>query len=102
MAYLLYYSFHISVEDPTDNCQVIRDYVDLCRCERLNIFSPENLKNGFTKDMEVKLREELKIHKVRIPCMFRRVSLISFLKAPLAWDKFRILSALIYRPCDLV
>lgn len=54
------------VEDPTDDCQAVRDYVDLCRCEQLNIFTPEKLKNGFTKELETELRAKLKIHKVKI------------------------------------
>lgn len=55
----------VSVEDPTDGCQAIRDFIDLCRCENLPCFSNENLKKGYKKEIENELREKFQIHKVR-------------------------------------
>ncbi|KAK7586005.1 hypothetical protein V9T40_003881 [Parthenolecanium corni] len=53
----------ITVEDPTDGCQAIRDFIDLCRCENLPCFSNENLKKGYKKEIENELREKFQIHK---------------------------------------
>ena len=41
----------ITVEDPSDDFMLLRFYVDSCLCRKLDSFSPENLKKGFSKAM---------------------------------------------------
>lgn len=58
------FDFFTLVEDPTEDCQAVRDFIDLCRCEKLACFADEKLKNGFSSEMEEELRTKLKINKV--------------------------------------
>lgn len=53
----------ITVEDPNDEFQHLRDYVDACRCKSLKAFSSENLKKGFTEEMAVEAKKVLKLNK---------------------------------------
>lgn len=52
----------ITVEDPSDEFQRIRNYVDAKLCKDLPAFSPTVIKNGFTKDMVKEAREKYKIN----------------------------------------
>lgn len=51
----------ITVEDPSDEFQRIRNYVDAKLCKDLPAFSPTVIKNGFTKDMVKEAREKYKV-----------------------------------------
>lgn len=53
----------ITVEDPNDEFQHLRDYVDACRCSSLKAFSSENLKKGFTEEMANEAKKNLKLSK---------------------------------------
>ena len=52
------------VEDPSYDFMRLRDYVDALRCRDLAVFSPENIRNGFSDRMVEQARKELKINKV--------------------------------------
>lgn len=67
----------ITVEDPTENCQAVRDFLDMCRCEKLDCFAEDKLKSGFTVEMETELRTKFKIHKKQA----RRIYEILLLRA---------------------
>jgi histone acetyltransferase 1 len=41
----------ITVEDPSDEFMKLRFYVDACLCRKLDSFSAEKLKQGFSKEM---------------------------------------------------
>lgn len=51
----------IQVEDPSENFTRMRDVLDCNLCKDLKAFSPEKLKNGFTKEMS---DEALEKHKL--------------------------------------
>lgn len=55
----------ITVEDPSYDFMRLRDYVDALRCRDLAVFSPENIRNGFSDRMVEQARKELKINKVQ-------------------------------------
>lgn len=54
----------ISVEDPSQAFQRIRDYVDASNLRLLPSFAKENLHNGFNKLMAQEAKEKFKINKV--------------------------------------
>jgi len=58
-------SFLISAEDPSENFQRVRDFVDTKNCSTLNEFLPENIHSNFTTAMAKAAREHFKINKVR-------------------------------------
>ncbi|XP_020896532.1 histone acetyltransferase type B catalytic subunit [Exaiptasia diaphana] len=67
----------ITVEDPSNSFLRLRDYVDSLACSKLECFSPDNLKKGFTDTL---LREAKKARKInKLQC--RRVYEILRLKA---------------------
>lgn len=66
----------ITVEDPSEDFQRLRDFVDCCRCSKLASFSKENLLKGFNKAMA---NEAKFIHKVN-PKQARRIYEILRLK----------------------
>ncbi|CAH1773589.1 unnamed protein product, partial [Owenia fusiformis] len=53
----------ITVEDPSENFQKMRDFVDAGNCMKLKEFQPERLLEGFSDDMEWAARHKLKINK---------------------------------------
>lgn len=53
-----------SVEDPSEECQYLRDYVDVSNCAKLSGWSKENLLQGFTPELEQEVYRELKLCKV--------------------------------------
>jgi len=53
------------VEDPSEDYQRVRDFVDTRNCMELESFSPENIQSGFTKEIVQEAREKFKINKVR-------------------------------------
>lgn len=57
----------ITVEDPSEDFQRLRDYVDCCRCSKLASFSKENLLKGYDKAMaaEAKSKHKLNAKQVR-------------------------------------
>ena len=52
------------MEDPSDECEALRDYVDTLSCMKLESFSSEKLKDGFSKEMENEATMKLKMTKV--------------------------------------
>ncbi|XP_041982856.1 histone acetyltransferase type B catalytic subunit [Aricia agestis] len=53
----------ITVEDPSEDFQRIRDYVDAKNCETLPAFQPAKLRNGFTTEMATQACSKFKINK---------------------------------------
>ncbi|CAF4916101.1 unnamed protein product [Pieris macdunnoughi] len=53
----------ITVEDPSDDFQRIRDYVDAKNCDKLPAFQPEKLYEGFSQEMVDQARSKYKINK---------------------------------------
>lgn len=59
------YIFIVSiVEDPSEDFQRLRDFIDVRNCMKLDIFSSANLEKGFTKDLVKECQGKLKINKV--------------------------------------
>lgn len=52
------------VEDPSEEFQRIRDYVDCINCSTLSSFSKDNLKLGFNQSMATEAKEKFKLNKV--------------------------------------
>lgn len=73
----------ITVEDPSENFQRVRDFVDARNCLGLSCFQPEKLHNGFSDEMVQEAREKLKLSKRQT----RRVYEILRLKATNVNDK---------------
>ena len=59
--------FFLAVEDPSENFQRVRDFVDAKNCAKLKSFQPDKLAEGFCYDMQLEAREKLKINRVRFP-----------------------------------
>jgi len=57
-----------AVEDPSENFQRVRDYVDAKNCSTLAAFDPKQLKKGFSDAMVTEARTKLKINKVGLFC----------------------------------
>ncbi|XP_069120366.1 histone acetyltransferase type B catalytic subunit-like isoform X2 [Argopecten irradians] len=53
----------ITVEDPSENFQRLRDFIDARNCMRLTSYETSKLKDGFTEDMAKEAREKLKLNK---------------------------------------
>lgn len=53
----------ITVEDPSENFQRLRDFVDARNCMKLKSFQPEKLRKGYDDDMPWEAREKLKINR---------------------------------------
>ncbi|RZF43934.1 hypothetical protein LSTR_LSTR006742 [Laodelphax striatellus] len=45
------FSIVLWIEDPTEEFQAVRDFVDACRCAALPAFRPDCLQQGFTDEM---------------------------------------------------
>lgn len=53
----------ITVEDPSDDFQRMRNFVDSKSCMKLKSFQKHEIKNGFNKEMIKEARETLKVNK---------------------------------------
>lgn len=53
----------ITVEDPSDNFQRLRDFVDARNCMALPCFHPDQLRKGFSEEMATESRMKLKLSK---------------------------------------
>ena len=53
-----------SVEDPSEDYQRVRDFVDVKNCLNLDSYTAENISSGFTKALVKETQEKLKINKV--------------------------------------
>nr|CAB3251832.1 histone acetyltransferase type B catalytic subunit [Phallusia mammillata] len=53
----------ITAEDPSDNFQRVRDFVDAKNLAQLKAFCPANLKESYSKEMEKSAKENHKINK---------------------------------------
>jgi len=67
----------IHVEDPSENFQRVRDYIDVRNCLKLPAFNPEMLHRGLTEKMCLEARDKLKLNKKQV----RRVYEILRLRA---------------------
>lgn len=54
------------VEDPSENFQRVRDFVDVKNCQGLSSFQPSKLLKGFSEDMQKEAREKFKLNRVII------------------------------------
>lgn len=73
----------ITVEDPSESFQRVRDFVDAKNCLNLPSFQSERLHQGFCDDMVQETREKLKLSKMQT----RRIYEILRLKATNVNDK---------------
>ncbi|XP_048577478.1 histone acetyltransferase type B catalytic subunit isoform X2 [Nematostella vectensis] len=55
----------ITVEDPSEDFVRLRDYVDCLACSKLDCFSPDKLRAGFTDSMAEEARKARKISKLQ-------------------------------------
>ncbi|KAK7495641.1 hypothetical protein BaRGS_00013088, partial [Batillaria attramentaria] len=53
----------ITVEDPSENFQRLRDFVDAHNCQKLASFQPESLLKGFSESMAAEAQSKLKLSK---------------------------------------
>lgn len=53
------------MEDPSENFQRLRDFVDVRNCMRLNNFQPDYLLEGFHDAMAEEARKKLKLNRVK-------------------------------------
>lgn len=56
----------ITVEDPSENFQRLRDYVDSRNCQLLGTFDKQHLCNGFSEEMVQEAKNKLKLSKKQI------------------------------------
>lgn len=54
---------YVSVEDPSEKFQLIRDYLDMKSCLTLPSFSPQLIKGDFSKNMIQEARNQCKINE---------------------------------------
>ncbi|XP_048730537.2 histone acetyltransferase type B catalytic subunit-like [Ostrea edulis] len=73
----------ITVEDPSENFQRVRDYVDVKNCQGLSSFQSEKLLKGFSEEMQKEACEKFKLNKKQA----RRVYEILRLKVTDMGDK---------------
>lgn len=73
----------ITVEDPSENFQRVRDFVDVKNCQGLSSFQPSKLLKGFSEEMQKEAREKFKLNRRQA----RRVYEILRLKATDMSDK---------------
>ncbi|KAH9494842.1 histone acetyltransferase 1 [Bulinus truncatus] len=67
----------ITVEDPSENFQRVRDYVDARNCSKLDSFQPRELNKGFSHEMIHEAQTKLKLNRLQA----RRIYEILRLKA---------------------
>ena len=60
----LYVSNYLAVEDPSENFQRLRDFVDVRNCMHLNNFQPDYLLEGFHDAMAEEACKKLKLNRV--------------------------------------
>ncbi|XP_005104677.1 histone acetyltransferase type B catalytic subunit [Aplysia californica] len=60
----------ITVEDPSDNFQRLRDFVDAQNCMKLKYFQLSELKKGFSHDMLHEAQTKLKLSKLQTRRMY--------------------------------
>ncbi|KAI4484376.1 hypothetical protein M0802_013103 [Mischocyttarus mexicanus] len=66
----------ITVEDPSNAFQRIRDYVDVINCNKLPSFSRKCLLQGFNKNMVTEAREKYKINKKQVRRVYEILRLL--------------------------
>lgn len=58
----------LAVEDPSEDLQLVRDFIDCKNCMELPTFQPKELwAKGFTSEMAQEAAAQLKINKVSWP-----------------------------------
>jgi len=65
----------ITVEDPSDNFQRVRTFVDVRNCLKLKAFQPEELSKGFSHDMVHEAQHKLKLSKLQARRVYEILSL---------------------------
>lgn len=55
----------ITVEDPSEDFQRMRNFVDARLCIKLKSFQKDEIKKGFNKDMVKEARETLKVSRIQ-------------------------------------
>lgn len=82
----------ITVEDPSEECQYLRDYVDVSNCAKLSGWSKENLLQGFTPEIEQEVYRELKLCKKQARRVYEILRLgVTNMNDPKEYRKYRIL-----------
>ena len=61
-------AIYFTAEDPSENFQRVRDFVDAKNCSALDEFRPENLHSSFSSAMSQAARKRFKINKVLKYC----------------------------------
>ena len=56
----------IAVEDPSDDFEMLRDFVDARDCMKLKTYAPANLKKGYSNEMAEEASKTLKMTKVHL------------------------------------
>jgi len=76
----------ITMEDPSPDCQRVRDFIDCCNCLKMACFGKDFVKKGFHPQMYTDVRDKLKINKKQA----RRIYEILRLKQTPAFDEAEI------------
>ena len=58
--------YYFIVEDPSENFQRVRDFVDVANCLTLESFQKDKVQEGFKEEMFKEAKEQFKINKVEI------------------------------------
>lgn len=67
----------VTVEDPSDDFQSVRNYIDSRICRPLPAFSVESLRKGFTKEMVKEAREKGKINAIQCRRVYEVLRLLN-------------------------
>lgn len=67
----------VTVEDPSDDFQSVRNYIDAGICRQLPAFSVQNLKTGFNKDMVEEARKHGKINAIQCRRVYEILRLLN-------------------------
>jgi len=81
----------ITVEDPSDNFEVLRDFVDARDCMKLTSFSSKNLRSGYSEDMATEAKTVLKMTKRQSKRIYEMLRLrITNVEDEVEFKKFRL------------
>lgn len=82
----------ITVEDPSEECQYLRDYVDVSNCAKLSGWSKQDLLKGYSPAMEKQVYEELKLCKKQARRVYEILRLgATNTSSPHEYKKYRLL-----------
>ncbi|CAG0915935.1 unnamed protein product [Notodromas monacha] len=81
----------ITVEDPSDEFQMLRHYVDSSMCRELPAFQPALLKKGFTKEMCLQANENFKLNPKQVRRVYEILRLgVTNLQDPADLKEYRL------------